>query len=137
MGTKVSWDFTWAAVQRGISALVSIVGIAIREGISTRKTSHARHQFCCCAKVPSTSGTLPEERVFAYFVAPLPDADLFLAPLDKLFSTDASPSRAVSCEAKVSFYDWIRLYDCKEELGECVRLDWERSTLVETEIVDV
>ena len=83
----------------------------------------------CARKLPTrrhipAHGALLDDLLVVAGIAPLLQADLRTQPRYDLFATDASPSGAGACIAKVTPDLWHSLYRIAEERGEHVRLDW-------------
>ena len=85
--------------------------------------------FMCARKLPTrrptaAHGALLDDLLVVAGIAPLLQADLRTQPRYDLFATDASPSGAGACMAKVESDLCHSLYRIAEERGEHVRLDW-------------
>ena len=85
--------------------------------------------FLCARKLPTrrhtpAHGALLDDLLVVAGIAPLLQADLRTQPRYDLFATDASPSGAGACIAKVTPDLWHSLHRIAEERGEHVRLDW-------------
>ena len=85
--------------------------------------------FMCARKLPTrrhtpAHGALLDDLLVVAGIAPLLQADLRTQHRYDLFATDASPSGAGACIAKVPPELWHSLYRIAEERGEHVRLDW-------------
>ena len=83
----------------------------------------------CARKLPTrrhtpAHGALLDDLLVVAGIAPLLQADLRTQPRYDLFATDASPSGAGACIAKVTPDLWHSLYRIAEERGKHVRLDW-------------
>ena len=85
--------------------------------------------FMCARKLPTrrhtpAHGALLDDLLMVAGIGPLLQADLRTQLRYELFATDASPTGAGACVAKVTPDLWHSLYRIAEERGEHVRLDW-------------
>ena len=85
--------------------------------------------FLCARKLPRrrhtpAHGALLDDLLLVAGIGPLLQADLHTQPRYDLFATDASPSGAGACIAKVTPGVWHSLYRIAKERGKQVQLDW-------------
>ena len=99
--------------------------------LSFRREAHCCSDvaFMCARKLPTRNpvpacGALLDDLLLVTGIAPLLQTNLRAQPRHELFATDASPSAAGACIAKVTPELWRSLHRICEERGEHVRLDW-------------